>query len=348
MNVQALSAFGRMEPFTGTNLTSRPRSVSSETLPRSTSLARSVTVSRMDFRESATESRRTEQGLEPHRTNPARPSPSGTPTSRADEYSNSRETNSTIRSIGSTSVEAYIEMIRMLAPDKQQASAALNRIEDYAAGGSAESESTSIQIDSRIAYSESFTLEVGTVPAGGSASSKEAVRVDVEGEVSDPLVIDLDGDGIELTSLAEGIRFDLNADGRNEKTAFVRGGDAFLALDRNKNGIIDNGSELFGDQNGAVDGFAELQKFDSNADFVIDAKDSIFEQLILFRGTQPGDTGLVNALQSLSDAGIESISLNATESNERQQGNLITATSVYRSANGSSSTIANVLLQTTA
>ncbi|MCC6597672.1 MAG: hypothetical protein IT559_02655 [Alphaproteobacteria bacterium] len=73
-----------------------------------------------------------------------------------------------------------------------------------------------------------------------------------------PLVLDLDGDGIELTRLGLGnagssaVYFDLDNDGFEQRTAWVTGGDGLLALDRNGNGIIDNQSELFG--NGRVDG----------------------------------------------------------------------------------------------
>ena len=64
----------------------------------------------------------------------------------------------------------------------------------------------------------------------------------------------------------------------------MTGGDAFLAIDRNGNGSIDDGTELFGDQNGAAHGFAELAKFDSNHDGVINAQDDDFDKLLPLEG----------------------------------------------------------------
>ena len=64
----------------------------------------------------------------------------------------------------------------------------------------------------------------------------------------DPLIIDLGESGIELRSLEHGVNFDLDNNGFAEKTAWIGTEDGFLALDRNGNGNIDNGGELFGDQ----------------------------------------------------------------------------------------------------
>ncbi len=103
----------------------------------------------------------------------------------------------------------------------------------------------------------------------------------------DPLVLDLDGDGLELSALAgSNTFFDLDNNDFAERTAWVSADDAFLALDRDSNGTIDNGSELFGDAtpiNGgteiAADGFSALSDLDSNADGVIDANDAQFADL---------------------------------------------------------------------
>ena len=82
----------------------------------------------------------------------------------------------------------------------------------------------------------------------------------------DPLVLDLDGNGIQLTEAGKGAIFDVTADGKLDNTAWVKGNTALLTYDRNGNGVVDNGSELFGDQNGAADGFEELGKYDTNGE----------------------------------------------------------------------------------
>lgn len=136
---------------------------------------------------------------------------------------------------------------------------------------------------------------------------------------SDPITLDLDGDGIELTSYRGGARFDIEGTGRQVTTAFVTGGDAFLAIDRNGNGVVDSGRELFGDQNGAVNGFEELRKLDSNGDGVINAQDRDFELLRVFRDDGDGKTE-AGELITLAEAGVEEISLGYRETNDGAAG----------------------------
>lgn len=112
----------------------------------------------------------------------------------------------------------------------------------------------------------------------------------------DPLVIDFSGAGPQTTGAAGARAFDLAADGDLRGTSFVAGDTAFLALDRNGNGRIDSGAELFGDQHGAANGYEELAKFDANGDARIDAADPVFADLLLLAGDgttrAAGDAGL--------------------------------------------------------
>lgn len=107
--------------------------------------------------------------------------------------------------------------------------------------------------------------------------SSEGVQV----QTADPLVLDLGGRGLTTTGLSAGVDFDLDGDGRLERMSTVTGDSWFLALDWNANGRIDDGRELFGDQNGAAHGFAELARHDINGDGRIDAQDGVFEHLRL-------------------------------------------------------------------
>ena len=103
----------------------------------------------------------------------------------------------------------------------------------------------------------------------------------------DPLTLDLDGDGIETVaaSTTNPILFDHDGDGTKNGTGWIKGDDGFLVLDRNNNGTIDSGQELFGDSTPlagggtAADGFAALAQEDTNADGVVNNLDTRWSQL---------------------------------------------------------------------
>lgn len=139
----------------------------------------------------------------------------------------------------------------------------------------------------------------------------------VEGQVqfidrkqTDPLILDMDGNGYELTNADDGAHFDIDADGVMDKMAVTKGNDAMLALDINNNGIIDNGKELFGDQNGAADGFSELAKYDDNKDGIIDANDQIFDSLKLLQFIKNANGSYYQKLTALKSSAITAIDLN--------------------------------------
>lgn len=169
-------------------------------------------------------------------------------------------------------------------------------------------------------------------------------RQEVVVEQGDPIVLDLDGDGIELSNYQQGARFDLTGSGLAQQVAFVRGGDAFLALDRNGDGQINSGLELFGEQHGARNGFEELRRFDDNKDGLIDRRDSVFNDLQLFRDNGNGQTE-AGELFRLIDAGISAIDLGYREIDERAAGgNRIAQIASFLRDDGSRGTAADALL----
>jgi hypothetical protein len=163
-------------------------------------------------------------------------------------------------------------------------------------------------------------------------------------QASDPIVLDLDGDGFEFTDVARGADFDLLANGQRQRTAFVTGGDALLALDRNGNGHVDDGAELFGDQRGAANGFEELRKLDSNQDGVIDKQDERYDDLRLFRDNGNGRTEHGELLR-LREAGVSSIDLDYANRDEAASGgNRLAQIASFRHADGRIGKVADALL----
>jgi Ca2+-binding RTX toxin-like protein len=138
-------------------------------------------------------------------------------------------------------------------------------------------------------------------------------QMDVATQTVSPLVLDLDGDGVETTSLALGTHFDHNANGFAEATGWVGADDGLLVLDRNANGVIDNGHELFGnntplpDGSYAADGFAALAVLDVNGDGRINAADPAYAQLRIWRDANGNALTDAGELRTLSAAGVASI-----------------------------------------
>ena len=115
----------------------------------------------------------------------------------------------------------------------------------------------------------------------------------------DPLVLSLDGSAPRLTD--DKIAFDIDADGAADQISFVAPGAAFLALDRDGDGAIDDGGELFGAKTG--DGFAELRLLDADRDGWIDEDDGAFDDLLLWQRAADG----TQSLQTLREAGVGAI-----------------------------------------
>ena len=163
------------------------------------------------------------------------------------------------------------------------------------------------------------TMEASLQYAQAQIDYEEGVRAGIEDEfamaavsvfqeitcvVTDPIVVDLDNDGIELTTIEDGVNFDLWATGRAQAISWVQPDDGFLALDRNNNGVIDDGSELFGNIGGYEDGVKALTALDSDRNGMIDNNDDLFSELVIWQDTNTDGTSAPNELINIASVGI--------------------------------------------
>ncbi|QUE31651.1 calcium-binding protein [Francisella philomiragia] len=166
----------------------------------------------------------------------------------------------------------------------------------------------------------------------------------------DPLTFDLDGDGIETVSVDDGVLFDHQSTGVKEGTGWVSADDGLLVRDLDGNGTIDSGRELFGDNTLKADGtkaahgFEALAELDSNADGIIDANDTEFENLQVWQDTNSDGISQANELKNLSQVGVSSIDLSHQSINRATDGGVISDISTFTKIDGATAEIGNLFL----
>ncbi len=127
-----------------------------------------------------------------------------------------------------------------------------------------------------------------------------------------PVVLDLNGDGLFASTVS--VSFDVDGDGARDQVGWIAEGDAFLALDRDGNGLIDKGGELsfINDLAGAQSDLEGLAAFDSNGDGLLDAADAQFGAFLVWQDSNQDGISDPGELKTLAEAGVASISLTRT------------------------------------
>ena len=189
----------------------------------------------------------------------------------------------------------------------------------------------SIEFSVKLNLSREFRLETNLTITAGDSEKKV-----------DPLVINFDGNAAELSQTR--FEFDIDANGTPEQIAALRPGSGYLAMDKNQDGVINNGSELFGPNSG--NGFAELAKYDSDNNSFIDEADPIYNSLRIWQRHEDGSQQLI----ALGDKNIGAIYLGhaTTPFQLRTADNKslgeVTDTGVYLMENGKTGTIQQINL----
>ena len=194
---------------------------------------------------------------------------------------------------------------------------------------------TALTADGR---SLSFNVEVGMsrsfMAHYDSLETKEYIK-------TDPLIINVDDN---VTSVSDRkFYFDLDGDGKKDRISYASQGSGFLALDKNEDGVINDGSELFGTKSG--DGFKDLSAYDEDGNGWIDEGDSVFSRLKVWKHNEDGTDTLLDLKQA--DVGAIYLGNADTEFSLKDENNnlngQIRKTGIYlKESTGAAGTIAHV------
>jgi hypothetical protein len=169
-------------------------------------------------------------------------------------------------------------------------------LEVHATEHIAEAESTQVSAQGVVKTADGQTIQFKLQLDMSRAFVQDSSLFILAGDAvrQDPLVINFNGSGAQLTDAK--FAFDLNADGQTEDIAFVGAGSGFLVLDKNKDGKVNNGTELFGPSSG--DGFTDLAQYDLDGNQWIDENDAVYSQLQVWQKNAEGQDSLTSLAQS--------------------------------------------------
>jgi len=203
-----------------------------------------------------------------------------------------------------------------------------------------ESESTTFSSQGKVVTADGREISFG-IECSMSRSFTESFSQSVQMQTIsyvDPLVINLDSEVTQVSD--QKFFFDLNSDGIKDEISKLSGKSGYLAYDKNEDGNINDGSELFGTKSG--DGFYDLEKYDKDQNGWIDEQDAIFEKLQIWTTNEEGE----QVLCDLKDAGVGALclhktttefALNSQKSNDTNA--LIRSTGIFLYENGMAGTL---------
>ena len=202
-----------------------------------------------------------------------------------------------------------------------------------------ESETTTFEVEGQFQTTDGQSISVDvSVTMSRSFAIEQRVSYSEGANVQDPLVINFNGTAAELTERS--FSFDIDADGQTDQIATPTNG-GFLALDRNGDGTINDGSELFGPTTG--NGFAELAAYDEDGNGFVDSGDSVFDQLRIFMRHEQS-----TELVALGQRGVGAIYTGSAptpfeiKNDENELLGIVKESGIYIGENGNAGTIQQV------
>ncbi len=195
-----------------------------------------------------------------------------------------------------------------------------------------------------------LNTELG-IESKNNVTGRAIRKFPVNKSIASPIALDLNGDGLQTSSLGEGVFFDYDHNGFAEYTGWLNPEDGFLVRDLNNNGKIDSGLELFGSNtllaNGyAANGYIALAALDSNGDGQVNAQDNAYSSLRIWKDIYEDGESRADELFSLSAVGVQSLSTAYTNISLSDHGNNLLQAGTFTHTDGSIGNSADIWFQT--
>ncbi len=175
-----------------------------------------------------------------------------------------------------------------------------------------------------------------SVQVEGGAASSSWRWVEASATQIKPVVLDLDGDGLEVTAASASPGFDFFASGHVNTTGWFKGGDGLLVYDGNQNGFVDNGSEISFLHNspGAMTDLQGLRAFDTNLNNKLDSGDAMFSRFRIWKDSDMDGISDAGELKTLANSGVVSVNLTGSGGGYKSNGNEVYAVASFARSGG--------------